>query len=207
MARRRIDGLIASAMTVLAWAVGLLIFFPILWTLLTSFKIGARRLRHPAEVPVLPLDARELRRGAGAFELSRCSPTIRSFCRSARTWSASSSPCRPPGRWPSRRRSLPSARYTRKLYSIMLAAIAAAAILIAWLTSATAVHELAHLRPVVAVVGLPVISWIMTRRTTDVLMWMLSTKMMPGVGVLVPIYPVLPRLCICSTRGSASASC
>ena len=28
----------------------------------------------------------------------------------------------------------------------------------------------------------------MTRRTTDVLMWMLSTKMMPGVGVLVPIY-------------------
>src|SRR5215217_1945912 len=27
-----------------------------------------------------------------------------------------------------------------------------------------------------------------TKRTKDVLMWMLSTKMMPSVGVLVPIY-------------------
>ena len=27
-----------------------------------------------------------------------------------------------------------------------------------------------------------------TRRTKDVLLWMLSTKMMPAVGVLVPIY-------------------
>jgi sorbitol/mannitol transport system permease protein len=27
-----------------------------------------------------------------------------------------------------------------------------------------------------------------TKRTKDLLMWMLSTKMMPGVGVLVPIY-------------------
>jgi sorbitol/mannitol transport system permease protein len=42
--------------------------------------------------------------------------------------------------------------------------------------------------PVVAVATLPIIYWIMTRRTTDVLMWMLSTKMMPGVGVLVPIF-------------------
>ena len=27
-----------------------------------------------------------------------------------------------------------------------------------------------------------------TRRTKDILMWMLSTKMMPAVGVLVPMY-------------------
>ena len=27
-----------------------------------------------------------------------------------------------------------------------------------------------------------------TKRTKDVLMWMLSTKMLPPVGVLVPIY-------------------
>src|ERR1700741_4385175 len=27
-----------------------------------------------------------------------------------------------------------------------------------------------------------------TRRTKDILLWMLSTKMMPSVGVLVPIY-------------------
>jgi sorbitol/mannitol transport system permease protein len=40
-------------------------------------------------------------------------------------------------------------------------------------------------------VGVPA-AWSMafapTKRTKDVLLWMLSTKMMPGVGVLVPIY-------------------
>ena len=35
-----------------------------------ELQVRARRLRHPAEVPVLPLDARELRRGAGALQLS-----------------------------------------------------------------------------------------------------------------------------------------
>ena len=37
-----------------------------------QLQVRARRLRHPAEVPVLPLDARELRRGAAALELSPC---------------------------------------------------------------------------------------------------------------------------------------
>jgi sorbitol/mannitol transport system permease protein len=37
------------------------------------------------------------------------------------------------------------------------------------------------------------------RRTKDVLMWMLSTKMMPAVGVLVPIYLIF-RDTGCSTR-------
>ena len=42
--------------TALAWLVGFLIFFPILWTFLTSFKTRARRVRDAAEIPVLPLD-------------------------------------------------------------------------------------------------------------------------------------------------------
>ena len=41
------------------------------------------------------------------------------------------------------------------------------------------------------VIGVPA-AWAMafapTKRTKDVLMWMLSTKMMPAVGVLIPIY-------------------
>ena len=38
-----------------------------------------------------------------------------------------------------------------------------------------------------------------TKRTKDILMWMLSTKMMPAVGVLVPIYLIFRDLA-CSTR-------
>ncbi len=38
MARRRHQRSAKLLVTVLAWVVGLLIFFPILWTVLTSFK-------------------------------------------------------------------------------------------------------------------------------------------------------------------------
>ncbi|PTE15655.1 carbohydrate ABC transporter permease [Pseudogemmobacter blasticus] len=37
-------------------------------------------------------------------------------------------------------------------------------------------------------------------RTKDLLMWMLSTKMMPAVGVLVPIYLIFIRLGLLDTR-------
>jgi sorbitol/mannitol transport system permease protein len=38
------------------------------------------------------------------------------------------------------------------------------------------------------------------RRTKDVLMWMLSTKMMPSVGVLVPIYLLFRNTGLLDTR-------
>ena len=38
------------------------------------------------------------------------------------------------------------------------------------------------------------------QRTKDVLMWMLSTKMMPGVGVLIPIYILFQRLGLLDSR-------
>ncbi len=39
-----------------------------------------------------------------------------------------------------------------------------------------------------------------TRRTKDVLMWMLSTKMMPAVAVLVPIYLIFRNLGLLDSR-------
>ena len=39
-----------------------------------------------------------------------------------------------------------------------------------------------------------------TRRTKDILLWMLSTKMMPAVGVLMPIYIICQRLGLLDTR-------
>jgi sorbitol/mannitol transport system permease protein len=40
-----------------------------------------------------------------------------------------------------------------------------------------------------------------TARTKDVLLWMLSTKMMPSVGVLVPIYLIFRDFGLLDTRG------
>src|SRR5271170_1369951 len=39
-----------------------------------------------------------------------------------------------------------------------------------------------------------------TKRTKDLLMWMLSTKMMPGVGVLIPIYLIVQALGLLDNR-------
>ena len=39
-----------------------------------------------------------------------------------------------------------------------------------------------------------------TKRTKDILMWMLSTKMMPAVGVLVPIYLIFRDCGLLDTR-------
>ena len=37
--------------TALAWLIGLVIFFPILWTILTSFKTEAQAINDPPDLP------------------------------------------------------------------------------------------------------------------------------------------------------------
>src|SRR5882762_3980344 len=44
-----------------------------------------------------------------------------------------------------------------------------------------------------------------TKRTKDILLWMLSTKMMPAVGVLVPIYLLYKNLGLLDTRSGLVA--
>jgi sorbitol/mannitol transport system permease protein len=41
--------------------------------------------------------------------------------------------------------------------------------------------------------GAPIVAWVWTRRTGDKLLWMLSTKMMPPAGALIPIYLIFNR--------------
>jgi sorbitol/mannitol transport system permease protein len=45
----------------------------------------------------------------------------------------------------------------------------------------------------ILIVGLPFTAWIWTRKTSDTLLWMLSTKMMPPAGALIPIYLIFNR--------------
>ena len=42
-----------------------------------------------------------------------------------------------------------------------------------------------------------------TKRTKDILMWMLSTKMMPAVAVLLPIYLIFRNLGLLDSAASA----
>ena len=173
-------------MTVLAWIVGLLIFFPILWTVLTSFKSELDAFAIPPKFlffhwtlenyGVVQERSNYIGAATNSILLSIGANLVGLAIAVPAAWSMAFAPTIAIDR-----------RETRVMYVVMLAGIAVT-VLIAWLTSFPLFTSWWGYVLLAVIVGLPVISWIMTRRTTDVLMWMLSTKMMPGVGVLVPIY-------------------
>jgi sorbitol/mannitol transport system permease protein len=113
--------------TVAAWIVALLIFFPILYAIITSFKTEPEAIAGFSLIP------------SGTFEAYRAVQTQNDY-------------------------------FKPFMNSVILAVGSTVLALI---------------------VGIPA-AWAMafapTRRTKDILMWMLSTKMMPAVAVLVPIY-------------------
>jgi sorbitol/mannitol transport system permease protein len=116
-------------LTVVAWAIGLVIFFPILWTVLTSFKSEGEAIASP--------------------------PHILFF------------------HWTLENYAEVQQRSNYLLHVTNSVVISLGSTVIA------------------LVIGVPA-AWAAAfapaRRTKDLLMWMLSTKMMPPVGVLVPIY-------------------
>jgi len=121
--------------TILAWIVALILFFPILWTILTAFKTeGDAILFPPAFLP--PHWTLE-----NFFEVQARSDYFRHFFNSV--------------------------------------VISVGSTLIGLLVAVPAAWSMAFAP---------------TKRTKDILMWMLSTKMMPAVGVLVPIYLIFKNL-------------
>jgi ABC-type sugar transport system, permease component len=127
--------------TVFAWAIGIAIFFPILWTILTSFKTEAAAIADP---PVWFNFHWTLENYATVQERSNY---FRHFMNSVIISGGST------------------------LLGLIIAVPAAWAM-----------------------------AFVPARRTKDVLMWMLSTKMLPPVGVLVPIYLLFRDLGLLDTR-------
>jgi sorbitol/mannitol transport system permease protein len=116
-------------LSMLAWAVGFMIFFPILWTVLTSFKTEGEAIAAPPHILFFHWTLENY------VEVQQRSNYIEHVTNSV--------------------------------------VIALGSTLLALLIGVPAAWAAAFAP---------------TRRTKDLLMWMLSTKMMPPVGVLVPIY-------------------
>ncbi|MEO1107397.1 MAG: carbohydrate ABC transporter permease [Pseudomonadota bacterium] len=131
-----------SLNTALAWAVGLLIFFPILWTILTSFKTEAQAIASP--------------------------PLFLNF------------------NWTLENYAVVQERsdYMRFLWNSVI--IAGGSTI---------------LGVIIAVPAAWAMAFVPSKRTKDILLWMLSTKMLPAVGVLYPIYLLFIRLGLLDTRG------
>ncbi|MBO9434828.1 carbohydrate ABC transporter permease [Ruegeria sp. R13_0] len=131
-----------SLNTALAWAVGLLIFFPILWTILTSFKTEAQAIASP--------------------------PLFLNF------------------NWTLENYAIVQERsdYMRFLWNSVI--IAGGSTI---------------LGVIIAVPAAWAMAFVPSKRTKDILLWMLSTKMLPAVGVLYPIYLLFIQLGLLDTRG------
>ncbi len=127
--------------TALAWAIGLMIFFPILWTVLTSFKTEAQAISDP---PVFLNFDWTLENYAVVQERSN---------------------------------------YLRYLWNSVALAVGSTLLGI-----------------VIAVPAAWSMAFVPSRRTKDILMWMLSTKMLPAVGVLYPIRLVLIHFGLLDTK-------
>ncbi|RBW53788.1 MULTISPECIES: carbohydrate ABC transporter permease [Ruegeria] len=128
--------------TALAWAVGLLIFFPILWTILTSFKTEAQAIASP--------------------------PIFLNFD------------------WTLENYAIVQERsdYMRFLWNSVIIAGGSTV-----------------LGVIVAIPAAWAMAFVPSKRTKDILLWMLSTKMLPAVGVLYPIYLLFIQLGLLDSRG------
>ena len=129
------------AFTILAWTVGLTIFFPILWTILTSFKTEGDAIAFP---PKFLFFDWTLENYAVVQERSN---------------------------------------YMRYLWNSVI--IACGSTLLGILIAVPAAWSMA---------------FVPSKRTKDILLWMLSTKMLPAVGVLYPMYLIFIKMGLLDTR-------
>ena len=130
-----------AVVTVAAWAIGFLIFFPILWTIILSFKSEGDAIKAPLEVLTANWSLESY------HEVQERSNYLKHFWNSV----------------------------VLSLGSTLLALLVA--IPAAWS-----------------------MAFVPGKRTKDLLMWMLSTKMMPAVGVLVPMYLMFRDFGLLDTR-------
>ena len=127
--------------TLAAWTVGILIFFPILWIIILSFKTEGDAIKAP--LAVLTSDW-----------------TLHSYAEVQER-----------------------SNYARHFWNSVVLSLGST--LLALLIAIPAAWSMA---------------FVPGKRTKDLLMWMLSTKMMPAVGVLVPMYLMFRDFGLLDTR-------
>lgn len=127
--------------TLAAWSVALVIFFPVLWMLLTSFKTEASAVASPPE-------------------LFSADWTFENY---TEVWARSD--------------------YPRFFWNSVVIAVGSTLLGLA-----------------IAIPAAWAMAFVPGPRTKDLLMWMLSTKMMPAVAVMIPLYLLFQQMGLIDTR-------
>jgi len=179
------------AITIVAWIIGLLMFFPIFWTMVAAFKTESDAYTLPQNMLTTPWTLEnfaivEERSDYFRYVLNTSVIVILStvlgllFAIPA-AWSMAFSPI---------------TESRSKLSSKAWAAIVFGSIAIAFLYL-----YFNEWKPGGALVGIlllilvvvPASLWAWSQNTSGTLLWMLSTKMMPPAGALIPIYLIFNR--------------
>ena len=127
--------------TIAAWSVALLIFFPVFWTILTSFKTEASAVASPPQ-------------------LFTADWTLDNY---AEVWNRSD--------------------YPRFFWNSVVISVGSTLLGLA-----------------IAIPAAWSMAFVPGNKTKDLLMWMLSTKMMPAAAVLIPMYLIFQRTGLFDTR-------
>ncbi len=127
--------------TIAAWSVALVIFFPVLWMIITSFKTEASAVASPPQ-------------------LFSASWTLENY---TEIWARSD--------------------YPRFFWNSVVISLGSTLLGLA-----------------IAIPDAWSMAFVPGRRTKDLLMWMLSTKMMPAVAVRIPLYLVFQRVGLFDTK-------
>ena len=138
---RKSSTLKTTVVTVAAWTIGFLIFFPILWIIILSFKTEGDAIKAP-------------------FEVLTSGWTLHSY-------------------FEVQERS----NYALHFWNSVVLSVGSTLLAL-----------------VIAVPAAWAMAFVPGKRTKDLLMWMLSTKMMPAVGVLVPMYLLFRDLGLLDSR-------
>ena len=181
-----------SVSTIFAWAVGFIMFFPILWTALAAFKTETDAYSLPENWWSTPWTTENfgivqersnyLRYVLNTTIIAVVSTLLGLVFASPAAWSMAFQPeARSSVSWPG---------YIWLI--IVLGAFAAAGAIgysVGWRMADRPLLGLG----LIILFGAPIVAWVWTRRTGDKLLWMLSTKMMPPAGALIPIYLIFNR--------------
>ncbi|EYD71340.1 carbohydrate ABC transporter permease [Limimaricola hongkongensis] len=127
--------------TIAAWIIGLAIFFPILWTIVTSFKTEAEAISSP--------------------------PSFMFFQWTTENYST----------------VMERSNYFRHFWNSVVISLGSTV-----------------LGLIIAIPAAWSMAFVPAKHTKNVLMWMLSTKMLPPVGVLIPIYLIFRDVGLLDTK-------